>query len=55
MIAVGVGSDIYEDELLSIASSNQQVFKVIDFASLQNIIGTLRNSICQGKRCFCVY
>jgi len=50
MIAVGVGSDIYDDELSGIASTDSQVFKVTDFASLQKIIGVLRDSICQGRK-----
>ena len=49
MIAVGVGQDIFEDELRSIATSERKVFKVVDFTALQDIIGQLRDKICQGN------
>jgi hypothetical protein len=49
VISVGIGADIYSDELVDIASSPSQFFKVIDFASLSNIIAELRDRICQGK------
>ena len=47
MIAVGVGTDIYEDELREIATSPRKVFKS-SFADLKNIIAQLRDKICQG-------
>ncbi|KAH3753954.1 hypothetical protein DPMN_188609 [Dreissena polymorpha] len=47
MFAVGVGPDVFEDEMHNIASSGAQVFKVADFVSLQSIIKVLRDKICQ--------
>ena len=51
MFAVGVGPDVFEDEMHNIASSGAQVFKVADFVSLQSIIKVLRDKICQGQCC----
>ena len=64
MITVGVGSDIFMDELQQIATSPRKVFRS-DFAGLSDLIGQLRDLICQGtlsnlrsllalERCFVV-
>ena len=47
MITVGVGSDIFMDELQQIATSPRKVFRS-DFAGLSGLIGQLRDLICQG-------
>ena len=47
MITVGVGSDIFMDELQQIATSPRKVFRS-DFAGLSDLIGQLRDLICQG-------
>lgn len=50
LLAVGVGGNTRDAELRSIASypTNNNVFKVDDFASLDNIIDTVRDSICDA-------
>ncbi|KAL3856121.1 hypothetical protein ACJMK2_015314 [Sinanodonta woodiana] len=47
MIAVGVGDLIFMDELSSIATSERKLFNVTDFRSLQLIVRSLRDLICQ--------
>lgn len=51
VIAVGVGTQIFRDELRQIATNERKLFEVSDFAALQQIIIAIRDLICQGK-CF---
>lgn len=48
MIAIGVGTEIFQDELRQLASSPTQAFEVRDFSKLGEIINTMRDLICQG-------
>lgn len=48
MIAIGVGTEIFQDELRQLASSPTQAFEVRDFSRLGEIINTMRDLICQG-------
>lgn len=50
VIAVGVGTQIFTEELSQMATSPQKHFEVSDFSALQQIVVELRNLICQG--CF---
>ncbi|XP_021344654.1 matrilin-2-like, partial [Mizuhopecten yessoensis] len=47
VIAVGVGSQLFREELSQIATNDRKLFTVSDFQGLQQIIVTLRNLICQ--------
>ncbi|XP_052673852.1 uncharacterized protein LOC128155962 isoform X3 [Crassostrea angulata] len=47
MIAIGVGTEIFQDELRQLASSPTQAFEVRDFSKLGEIINTMRDLICQ--------
>ncbi|XP_062590013.1 uncharacterized protein LOC134251619 isoform X2 [Saccostrea cucullata] len=47
MIAIGVGTEIFQGELRQLASSPQQMFEVRDFSRLGQIINTMRDLICQ--------
>lgn len=49
LISVGVGTQIFSDELRQIASSTRKVFEVSDFRSLELIINAMRDLICQCK------
>ena len=50
MIAVGVGQDVFPEEMYNIATSRNQVFEVKGgFSTLRTIIGELRDMICQGE------
>lgn len=49
VIAVGVGTEIFRDELRQIATNERKLFEVSDFAALQRIIIAIRDLICQGK------
>ncbi|KAK3600429.1 hypothetical protein CHS0354_023638, partial [Potamilus streckersoni] len=48
MIAVGVGDQVFMDELSNIATSERKLFNVTDFRSLQLIVRSLRDLICQA-------
>lgn len=52
VIAVGVGTQIFRDELRQIATNERKLFEVSDFAALQRIIIAIRDLICQGKICY---
>ena len=54
MITVGIGSDIFMDELQQIATSPRKVFRS-DFAGLSDLIGQLRDLICQGTYEFTLF
>lgn len=47
-IAVGVGEEVNRDELLTIASSEDEVFKLDEFEELKLLIDKLRPRECQG-------
>lgn len=49
VIAVGVGTQLFREELRQIATNERKLFTVSDFHALQQIIVALRNLICQGK------
>ncbi|KAK3083273.1 hypothetical protein FSP39_018154 [Pinctada imbricata] len=51
VIAIGVGTAIFRDELRQIASNPTQVFEVVDFEDLKQIITAMRDLICQGLIC----
>lgn len=53
VIAVGVGTEIFRDELRQIATNERKLFEVSDFAALQRIIIAIRDLICQGKLINC--
>ncbi|WAR10991.1 MATN1-like protein [Mya arenaria] len=46
MISIGVGKDIFSEELRQIASGPNYVSEVADFKGLENIVNVLRNLIC---------
>lgn len=48
VVAVGVGTAIFRTELEQIATNKKKMFEVSDFKSLQQIVVTLRDLICQG-------
>lgn len=49
MIAVGIGNEIFFDELQEIATSERKLFNVTDFRSLPGLVQSLRDSICWGE------
>lgn len=49
VIAVGVGSAIFRDELENIATNTQKIFQVTRFEDLALIINSMRDLICQCK------
>jgi hypothetical protein len=49
MIAIGVGQDIFSEELNEIASSPKYVSKVADFRALSNTVNVMRDLICTCK------
>jgi hypothetical protein len=49
VIALGVGTAIFRDELRQIATSERKVFEVADFKTLHQIISAMRDLICQSK------
>lgn len=52
IIAVGVGNNIFEEELLQIASNQQKYYKTPNFNTLKNIESDIRQMICSGKRSY---
>lgn len=52
VIAIGVGSAMFKDELENIASDQGKMFQVTRFQDLELIITAMRNLICQCKHHF---
>ena len=49
VIAIGVGTDIFSDELNQMASGPKYVSEVADFSALENTVNVMRNLICTCK------
>jgi len=49
VVALGIGSGVYEAELRDIASSPHDVILVQDFSSLPSVEDRLLNEICSGN------
>lgn len=50
MLVIGVGKRTLQTELEAMASSPSTLFNVSDFSALIDIVETLRDQICEGKR-----
>ena len=48
MIAVGVGNNVFEEELRQIASNQRKYYPVADFNTLRSIEAGLREMVCRG-------
>ena len=49
MIAVGVGNNVFEEELRQIASNQRKYYPVADYNTLRSIEAGLRAMICRGN------
>ena len=50
IVAVGVGNNVFEEELIEIATNIRKYYRAVDFAALQSIESDIRNMICRGIR-----
>ncbi|VDI71962.1 Hypothetical predicted protein [Mytilus galloprovincialis] len=48
ILALGVGKQIFKDELRQIASSPRKVYTATSYITLQGLISEIRNMVCQG-------
>ena len=48
IVAVGVGNNVFEEELIEIATNIRKYYRAVDFAALQSIESDIRNMICRG-------
>ena len=49
IIAVGVGNNVFLEELQEIATNQQKLYRAPDFAALRGIESDIRNMICRGN------
>ena len=49
IIAVGVGNNVFVEELQQIASNQRKYYQAADFTALQGIEADIRNMICRGE------
>lgn len=49
IIAVGVGNNVFEEELQEMATNQRKYYRAVDFAALQGIESDIRNMICRGR------
>lgn len=49
IIAVGIGTNVFLEELQEIATNQQKLYQAPDFAALQGIESLIRNMICRGN------
>ena len=50
IIAVGVGNNVFVEELKQIASNQRKYYQAADFTALQAIESDIRNLICRGDK-----
>lgn len=49
VLALGVGGQVFKDELRQIASSPRKVYTATSYITLQGLVSEIRNMVCQGK------